>query len=84
MIVGVLGVVIHKWLLGRVDHAKEPIHGLEGYTLGFGDEEPDEEEHREAEAAEDEVGSGAKLVSFLSGEFAGKCFAGDPKEVTPP
>lgn len=64
--VGVVGVVLHKVLLRGVDHAKEPIHGLERDALGLGNEEPDEEEHGEAEAAEDEVGSGwrGRLLAF--------------------
>jgi len=57
---GRAGLLISKlWVL---DDTEESIHLLEGDTLGLRDEEPDEDEHGEAEGAEDEVGS----VSGLS------------------
>ena len=34
-------------------HAEEIIHSLEAHAFGLWDEEPDEEEHREAKGAED-------------------------------
>lgn len=39
----------------RVRHAEQLVHGLERYALGLGHQEPHEEEHGEAEAAEDEI-----------------------------
>lgn len=38
-----------------VGDAEELVHGLQRQTLGLGHEEPDEEEHGETEASEDEI-----------------------------
>lgn len=53
---GCAGLLISElWVL--VDNTEQSIHLLERDTLGLGDEEPHEDEHGEAERAEDEVGS---------------------------
>ena len=42
-------------LLDQLRDAEEIVHLLQAHALGLGDEEPDEEEHAETEAAEDQV-----------------------------
>jgi len=44
-------------LLDKLRYTKEVVHFLERQTLRLGDEEPDEEEHGEAEARVDDEGT---------------------------
>jgi hypothetical protein len=42
----------------HLGHAEQVVHAFERHALGLGDEEPNEEEHGEAEAAVDEESAG--------------------------
>lgn len=46
-----------RLLLGILCDTEQLIHSLQRDALGFRNEEPDEEEHGEAEAAKNEVGA---------------------------
>jgi hypothetical protein len=54
---GSVSLTILLDMLDKLRHAEQVVHLLERQALGLGDEEPDEEEHGEAEARVDEEGA---------------------------
>ena len=56
----VLAVRLH--VLDKLGDTEEVVHLLERQTLGLGNEEPDEDEHGEAEGAVGEESSSAPLA----------------------
>lgn len=57
---GTVLLVVH--LIDQLGYTEEVVHLLESKTLGFGNKEPDEDEHGQAEAGEGDEGSVAALA----------------------